>query len=387
MLLSRRALFGLDAGASARLAQLISARGREALTAELGPLAGESGLIPPPQDHELRLGTNENPLGPPPPAMATIRRQFLEGGRYPTNAQPSAADLTQALADKHGCDVDHIVLGAGSGELLKNAAHAYTDAGAPLVTADPTFLQTSRVAQYLGAEVKSIPVTASGHLDLDQMAAAAPGAGLIFFCNPNNPTGCVHKAADVEAFVAKIRRSAKDTVIHFDEAYHEYVTDPDYQTAIGLALETPKVFVTRTFSKCYGMAGMRIGYAVGHRDTIANLRRYQLTFNTNTPAVAGAHAALQLQGFVEQEHKRNTKARQYTIDFFTARGYEVLDSQTNFIFANIGRPAAGFRSACSEQHISVGRDFPPMEKTHVRISIGTLQEMQRACKVFQEVLA
>ena len=105
MSFSRRVLFGLDSGASARVAQLVSARGREALIAELGPLAGESGLIPPPEDDEIRLSSNENPLGPPPPAMAAIRSQFGEGGRYPTNAQPSSRDLTEALAGKHGCDV------------------------------------------------------------------------------------------------------------------------------------------------------------------------------------------------------------------------------------------------------------------------------------------
>ena len=387
MSLSRRALFGLEAETSASLAQLVTARGREALMAELGPLAGESGLIPPPQRGEIRLTSNENPLGPPPPAMAAIRESFMEAGRYPTNAQPNMRDLTNALAEKHGCEPDNIVLGAGSGELLKNAAHAFTGKGRSMVTASPSYSQPTRVARYLGAEVKAVPVLADGHLDLDGMANAARGAGLIFFCNPNNPTGTVHTDSDVRSFVDTIRRMTPDTTIHFDEAYHDYVTDPGYKSGLEISLETPNCFVTRTFSKCFGMAGMRVGYAVGHRDTIATMRRYQLTFNTNTPGVGGAYAALQMRGFVDRERRRNTEARNYTIEFFGQHGYEVFDSQTNFIFVNIGRPAAEFRSACREHGVGVGRDFPPMEKMHARISIGTLEEMQRACEVFQEVLA
>ena len=385
MPLSRRALFGLEKRAAD--VQLVSARGREALFAELGPLAGESGLIPPPQDGEIRLTSNENPLGPPAPAMEAIRAQFKQASRYPSNAQPTISDVTQALADNLGCDAENVILGAGSGEMLKNAAWAYTNPSAHLVTASPTYLQSSGVARYQGAEVKAIPVTSDGQLDLEGMADAAPGAGLIFFCNPNNPTGLVHKASDIKTFVETVQRRAPGVPIQFDEAYHEYVTHPEYESALGLAIETPNVFVTRTFSKCFGMAGMRFGYAVGHRETIGNLRSYGLIFNTNTAAVAGAYAALKMDGFVERERARNTEARQYTMDFFNKRGYPVFDSQTNFIFAKIGRPAADFRSACREHGVGVGRDFPPMEKTHCRISIGTIEEMKRACEVFEEVLA
>ncbi len=269
MSLSRRALFGLDRRAAD--VQLVSARGREALFAELGPLAGESGLIPPPQDGEIRLTSNENPEGPPPPAMEAIREQFKQAGRYPSNAQPTISDVTQAVAEYVGCDAANVILGAGSGELLKNAAWAYTNPDAHLVTASPTYLQSSGVARYQGAEVKAIPVTSDGQLDLEGMADAARGAGLIFFCNPNNPTGLVHKASDIKTFVETVQRRAPDVPIQFDEAYHEYVTHPEYESALGLALETPNVFVTRTFSKCFGMAGMRFGYAVGHRDTIGKL--------------------------------------------------------------------------------------------------------------------
>jgi histidinol-phosphate aminotransferase len=387
MSLSRRALFRPRAVTSADFSQLVTARGREALVAELGTLGGESGSIPAPQDGEIRLTSNENPLGPPPPAMAAIRAGFAGAGRYPANTDPSIDDLTQAVADRHGCAATNIVLGAGSGELLRNVAQAFVSPGRHLVTASPTYLQTSGVARYLGAEVKAIPLGGDGKLDLDAMAAAAPGAGLIFFCNPNNPTGTVHAASDVRTFVQTIRRTSPNTVIHFDEAYHEYVTHPDYESMAEMACSTPNVFVSRTFSKCFGMAGMRVGYGLGDTDMIATMRRFRIDMNIAVPTVNGAFVALQDKGYELIEQRRNTAARQYTIDFFRGLGYDVFDSQTNFMFVNIGRPAAEFRSACRERGVGVGRDFPPMEKTHARISIGTLDEMQRACVVFKEVLA
>ncbi len=387
MSLSRRAVFAGGSSSSANFAQLVTARGREALVAELGPLGGESGLIPRPQEGEIRLTSNENPFGPPPPAMAAIRDGFAGASRYPSNTQPNMSDLTTALADRLGCEASNIVLGAGSGELLKRVAQAYVSPERHLVTASPTYLQTSGVARYLRAEVKAISLADDGKLDLDAMADASRGAGLVFFCNPNNPTGTVHSASDVYEFMRTVQRTSPETVIHFDEAYHEYVTDPNYESVAWMACEVPNVFVSRTFSKIFGMAGMRVGYGVASGPTIEKLQSLALGMNISVPSVSGAYTALQDPSYERKEKGRNTEARQYTADFFNGLGYEVFDSNTNFIFANIGRPAADFRSACREHGVGVGRDFPPMEKTHARISIGTMDEMQRACEVFKEVLA
>jgi len=387
MSLSRRAVFAGGSSSSANFAQLVTARGREALVAELGPLGGESGLIPRPQEGEIRLTSNENPFGPPPPAMAAIRDGFAGASRYPSNTQPNMSDLTTALADRLGCEASNIVLGAGSGELLKRVAQAYVSPERHLVTASPTYLQTSGVARYLRAEVKAISLADDGKLDLDAMADASRGAGLVFFCNPNNPTGTVHSASDVYEFMRTVQRTSPETVIHFDEAYHEYVTDPNYESVAWMACEVPNVFVSRTFSKIFGMAGMRVGYGVASGPTIEKLQSLALGMNISVPSVSGAYTALQDPSYERKEKGRNTEARQYTADFFNGLGYEVFDSNTNFIFADIGRPAADFRSACREHGVGVGRDFPPMEKTHARISIGTMDEMQRACEVFKEVLA
>jgi histidinol-phosphate aminotransferase len=387
MSLSRRALFGRSAAvAPAPILALVTARGREALVDELGPKAGENPIIAPPQDGEIRISSNENPYGPTGPALEALEGAFNFAGRYPTNVQPNMRDLTEAIAGQFGTAPGNVVLAAGSSELLQNAPHAFTNSEKHLVTASPSYRQPQGVAEYVGAEVRAIPVDAAGKLDLDGMAEAARGAGLIFVCNPNNPTSTVHTASDIRSFVETVRRTSPDTVIHFDEAYHEYVTDPSYESAAELAINTPGVFVSRTFSKCYGMAGIRIGYGVGHPDTMRALSRYSLTFNTNTPGVAAAHAALHDEGFVPRERARNADAKKATVDFFRGAGFEVMDSQTNFIFVNIKRTARSFRDACGERDVRVGRDFPPMNETHARISIGTMEEMNRAIPVFAEVL-
>lgn len=384
---SRRALFGgLGATAPQPSLALITARGREALVEELGPRAAEHSVIAPPQDGEIRISSNENPYGPTGPALDALKEAFHSAGRYPTNVQPNMRDLTEAIARMYGTETGNVVLAAGSSELLQNAPHAFTGPGKHLVTASPSYRQPQGVAEYVGAEVRAIPVDAGGYLDLDGMAEAARGAGMIFVCNPNNPTSTVHGASDIRSFVETVKRTSPDTVIHFDEAYHEYVTEPSYESAAELAINTPGVFITRTFSKCYGMAGIRIGYGVGHPETMRTLSRYSLTFNTNTPGVAAAHAALHDDGFVARESRRNAEAKKATVDFFRGAGFEVMESQTNFIFVNIKRTARAFRDGCAEHDVRVGRDFPPMNDTHARISIGTMEEMQAAIPVFAEVL-
>jgi histidinol-phosphate aminotransferase len=218
------------------------------------------------------------------------------------------------------------------------------------------------------------------------MIDAAKGAGLVFFNNPNNPTATVHAAKVVADFVSRVRQSSPDTVILIDEAYHDYVTDPSYESAIPLALETPNVFVTRTFSKAYGMAGMRVGYAIGRAETMKPLEKLKMPYNISVFGVAAAIAALGDPKHIEAERERNTKVRAFTIKALAEFGCKAADSQGNFLFVDVGKPAKEFREACAKHGVVVGRDFPPFEKTHVRISIGTMDEMQKAAAVFRTVL-
>jgi histidinol-phosphate aminotransferase len=218
------------------------------------------------------------------------------------------------------------------------------------------------------------------------MIATSRGAGLIFFNNPNNPTATVHGAKVVTDFVERVRRISPDTVILIDEAYHDYVTDPNYETAIPLAMSTPNVFVARTFSKAYGMAGMRIGYAVGQKDSVAPLARLKMPYNVSVFGIAAAIASLNDPQHIADERRRNTEVRDFTMKALRDMGAKPAESQGNFLFADIGMPAKDFRDACAKQGVMVGRDFPPFEKTHCRISIGTMAEMQKATEVFRGAL-
>ena len=381
MPVSRRSFLGvLKPGAAAFSPAFVAARGREAFTA-----LGVSTAAPPAAS-AVKLDSNENPLGPGPAAMDALMRAFADAGRYPTNARPSTTDLRGVIARRVSVQPENVALGAGSWELLRTAVRLYTSSSRPVVTAAPSFELPETMARQLGVGVRRVSVDKDGRLDLDQMAQAARWAGLVFLCNPNNPTSTVHPAGAVAEFVARVRKESPDTAILIDEAYHDYVTDPAYATAVPLALEHPNVFVTRTLSKAYGMAGMRVGYAVGQPRTIEGFNRWAITFNQNSLGVAAAVASLDDPAHIEAERARNAEARAFTTSFFEDLGYKVMKSQTNFVFAEIGHSARDFKEACARRGLLVGREFPPFEKTHARVSIGTIDEMQRAGVVMAEVL-
>jgi histidinol-phosphate aminotransferase len=383
MPVSRRSFLGaLSPGAAAYSPAFVAARGREAFTAEPSSAAA----APEASGAAIKLSSNENPLGPGPAAMDALTRAFADAGRYPTNARPSMGDLRAAIARRVGVQPENVTLGAGSGELLRSAVRLYGSSSRHLVTAAPSFEQPERMAEQLGIGVRRVPVDKDGRLDLEAMAQAARWAGLVFLCNPNNPTSTLHPARAVAEFVARVRRESPDTAILIDEAYHDYVTDPSYATAVPLALEHPNVFVTRTLSKAYGMAGMRVGYAVGQPRTMDGFNRWAITFNQNSLAVAAAVASLDDPAHIEAERARNTEVRAFTTRVFKDLGYKVMDSQANFVFVDIGRSAKGFKEDCARRGILVGREFPPLEKTHARVSIGTIDEMQKAGVVIADVL-
>ena len=385
MSLSRRGFITrLAPGRDAHAAALVAARGREALVA--GSLYREAGELVPPAANEIRISSNENPLGPGQHALDAMTGKFPQAGRYPFNSTPNEGALVAAVAKKFGVKNENVVMGAGSGEILTNAVRAFTSASRPLVTAWPSFENPHTTAEKIGTPIREIPLDAQLRIDIPKMLAAVKGAGLVFFCNPNNPTATVHSATAVADFVKAVRQGSPDTVILLDEAYHDYVTDPSYKSGIELAMSTPNVFVARTFSKAYGMAGIRMGYAVGQAAVIKELGRYKMPYNVSVPGIAGGIAALENQAHIDRERARNTEVRTFTLRAFQDMGYKATDSQANFIFVDLKRPAKGFRDACAQQGVLVGRDFPPYEKTHCRVSIGTMDEMKQAVAVFKNVL-
>lgn len=388
MLRTRRGLFTVFAREDSyeATAALLAARGHEAYVAEL-QAQGRSPRPPlPPGVTEIRISSNENPLGPGRKVLETITGKFPEAGRYPFNSTPADSQLLAAIAAHHNVKPENVVLGAGSQEVLRCAVRAFTTPERGLVTASPTFENPTSMVRKLGHPLKEVPVDGAFRLDVEQMIAAAPGAGLVFFNNPNNPTATVHGAQTVTGFVERVGKASPDTAILIDEAYHEYVTDPSYATAVPLALATPNVIVARTFSKAYGMAGMRVGYGIGQAATIKQLARYKMPYNISVFGVAAALAALNDPTYLEAERRRNVEVRSFTVKALEALGCTCTDSHGNFLFAEIKQPAKAFREACAKHGVMVGRDFPPFEKTHARISIGTMAEMRKAVDVFRTVL-
>lgn len=391
MPVSRRGLFELigTGRASMKISStsgaFLAARGLEAHLAEAAQ--GRTGRpLTPPGVHEIRISSNENPLGPGPRAIEAIVGKFPEANRYPFNSTPLDSDLQAAIAKKFDAKPENVVLGAGSQEILRSAVRAFTSPTKALVSAAPTFENCASVAKQLGHKLVEVKVDSQLRLDVDGMVNAAKGAGLVFFNNPNNPTATVHSAKTVADMVERIRKSSPDTFILIDEAYHDYVTDPSYKTAADVALNTPNVFVTRTFSKAYGMAGMRIGYAIGMADTIKQLARLKMPYNVSVLGVGAAIASLGDPQHIVEEQKRNTAVREFTMKALDEMGAKPTPSQANFLFVDIHQPAKTFRDACAKEGVQVGRDFPPFEQTHCRISIGTMEEMQKAVEVFRRAL-
>jgi histidinol-phosphate aminotransferase len=384
MSLSRRGFVRtLGSGAVAAMGGHILGGGRV-----IGPWTRDFGEVLSAQSAQplILLHNNENPLGPGDTAIAAMRGKLTESWYPAARYSSMVPELSEAIAAKYGCKRENVIVGCGSTQILRTATFAFASPARPLVGGTPSYEECSDVAQLIGAPVKAVPGTSTLHHDLERMAAAARGAGLVFFDNPSNPAATLHPATAVTEFVERIRRDSPDTGVLIDEAYHDYVTDPRHKTQIPMALETPNVIVARTFSKAYGMAGLRVGYGIGRPDTIKKMRELLFGQGTNVLGLAAALASITDEQRLQQEAQRNTAARQFTIDWFAKNGYKSTDSQCNFLFVDVKRPAKEFREACRKLDVVVGRDFPPFEKSHARISIGTMDEMKRAVAVFAQVL-
>jgi histidinol-phosphate aminotransferase len=208
----------------------------------------------------------------------------------------------------------------------------------------------------------------------------------VYFCNPNNPTATVHGQSEVSGFIDRVGRASPETIVLVDEAYHEYVEDPSYATAIPTTLTNSHVVVTRTFSKVFGMAGLRAGYAIGQPDTLKKMASWLLGSNVNQLALAAAGATVIDSAHIAREQQRNREARAYTRKFFESAGYTVHASEANFMMVDIRREAKAFKLACVKHNVAIGRSFPAVPN-YARVSVGTMPEMKKAVEVFRTVLA
>jgi histidinol-phosphate aminotransferase len=382
----RRFVRTVGAGAAGALtSSWIGARGREH-----GVWSGFEPTVQAVAPGQIVLASNENPLGPGRAVMAAVRAA-LGDGRRPGRYSGSSRELIEAIAAKQKVKPENVVLGCGSTQILRSATQLFTAKDRPLVGTIPTYEECAAYAEMMGRPVRPVPLTSDLKTDVARLADAAKGAGLVFYCNPNNPTATYVGARATRDFIARVSRDSPETTILVDEAYFDYVTDVDHETHIPVAIDNPRVIVARTFSKAYGMAGLRMGYAVGHPETIKRMADWDAGSGTSSLNVLALHAAIaaiqQDESFTSAERARNRDVRDFTMRWFADRGMTPTDAQANFMFVNIGRPAKEFRDACRARGVLVARDFPPFEKTHCRLSFGTMEEMRKAVAVFEQVLA
>jgi histidinol-phosphate aminotransferase len=341
-------------------------------------IGSDFGEVGPAQDDGfIRLDRNENAYGPPPRVIDAIRRAATQASRYPRS---QSEELKNAIAHLHRIDRERVLLGPGSCDLLRLAAHAFLGRERPIVVADPTFGASEHYAARIGAPVIKVPLTRELDHDLDTMRTRCRdnGRGLVYICNPNNPTGTLTSWKEIEKFVASLPAS---TVVVVDEAYHEYAgVSGMYASLIDKTAVSDRLVVLRTFSIAYGLAGLRVGYAVGTPKTLDAMRAFATEDNVNTIAASAALAALESADVIREYVRRNDDDRQDFFNRATERMLKPIDSHANFAFMNMFNPAADVIQHFRQHGILVGPQFSSMS-THIRISFGTPDEMTEFWRV------
>ena len=337
----------------------------------------------------VRLSSNENPYGPSPKALKAMNDAFGLAWRYPDE---HADLLIEALAKINGVNRDQILLGDGSGEILKLCAETFTGPIAngkngslgrgTMVVADPTFEAILNHASANGAEVVKVPLTSSFSHDLPKMEKAA-NEGLVYICNPNNPTASITPKNELREFIAK---ASRQTMILVDEAYYHYADSPDYESVIPLVKDHPNLIVARTFSKVYGMAGLRCGYCIAQRNTIERMRPHQAWDSVNIMALAAAIASLNDPDQVANGRRLNSETKAFVAGELDAMGYKQIPSQANFIMVDVKRPVLPLIQTLKERNVQVGRLFPALPN-HMRVTIGKKAEMESFLSAFRQVTA
>src|SRR5215471_5899881 len=328
----------------------------------------------------VRLSANENPYGPSSKALQAITDSFALACRYPDEHNNVLIDK---LAKLNGVNHDQILLGDGSGEILKLCAETFTGSqNGKLVAGDPTFEAILNNASANGAEVVKVPLTSSFQHDLPKMLSSAK-AGLIYVCNPNNPTASITPKDELRDFIAT---TPTQTMILVDEAYFHYADSHDCDTMIALVKDHPNLIVSRTFSKIYGMAGLRCGYCVAQKETIDRLRRNQMWDSVNCMALAAATISLDDLDHVPNGQRLNREAKTFVTSELDKMGYEQIPSQANFIMFDCKRPVVPLIQAMKERKVHVGRLFPALPN-HMRLTIGKKSEMESFIDAFKHVTA
>jgi histidinol-phosphate aminotransferase len=321
-------------------------------------------------DGLVRLDSNENPYGPSPAVLEAIGRSRGTAARYPDAIEDR---VTEAIASLHGVGPENVILGCGSGEILRMADMAFLGAGRCLVVAEPTFEAVLLYNRVTRADPVKVPLTPDFRHDLPAMAGACDrGAGMVYVCNPNNPTGTIVRRDEIEAFLEAVPRGV---VVLVDEAYHHFVEDARYASASAWLGKLPDLIVVRTFSKIYGLAGMRLGYGVGAKERIAAMREHRIWSNCNVAVLEAALASLDDPDHLARHRRLLNDTRRWLCGELETDGRRYIASETNFVMIDVGGDVAPVIAALRDRKFHVGRRFPSLS-TWLRVSIGTRKEME-----------
>jgi len=343
------------------------------------PTAAPVEYLPVTPEGLVQLSLNENTLGASPQAIAAMRAHLEQTCRYPYGLTPS---LVKTIAAKEGVTPEHIVMGVGSGELLEGCGALFSREPGDVIAAVPGYLQMVAAMERRGCRVVGVPLNDRLEHDLDAMAAkVGPATRCVYICNPNNPTGTLVAADRLRAFAIAAARQAP---VFIDEAYLECADDFAGNTMVGLVREGHNVVVARTFSKIYGLAGQRVGYAVMAPETARAVRAH-LSGSMNLLGIVAAQASLADTGFVPAARARIKAGRDALLAVLRAKGRRYAEPQGSFVFFQAGQPIADFQARMRAEGVIVARAFPPL-LDWCRISIGNPAEMAVAHAALQKVL-
>lgn len=325
----------------------------------------------------VKLTANEGPEGPFPGVVEEAARVLEGSNRYPDNA---CWDLGHALASEMGVEFSNLMFGAGSVALLSDIALAVGGPGTNIVYGWPSFIMYRFAAIWAGSRHVEVSLDGAFRLDLDAMAASIDDATtMVVVCNPNNPTGTIRAADEIEAFIDAVPESV---LVVVDEAYHEFVTDPTYRSEVPVAVKRPNVVVLRTFSKIYALAAHRIGYAIGREDLITELRKVQAPLTVNHVAQVAALASLGQPDELERRRSENAARRHHLTGALAERGLNMIESQTNFIYFELGEDVDRIVADMTSQGVIIRGMGPGW----VRVTIGNDDENRRFLEALDAAL-
>ena len=330
-------------------------------------------------DKFIRLTSNENPYGPSPMARKAMADAISSSNRYPWDI---TTKLREELGAFYGLNKDHVLMGAGSSEILGLTAHLAAQQKGNAVTADPAFSIWVPAAEKMGLQMVKVPLTDDKKHHLAAMSSRInDDTRLVYVCNPNNPTGTLLPNSEIKAFAEE---ASKKCWVLLDEAYLEYTAQP---TLASMVATNKKIIIAKTFSKIYGLAGARVGYALAHPDTIKQLSAFQPWSNAGTSAVslAAAQASIMDKEFITTTRKKNKEASDYTFKELTALGFPVIPSHTNFIYYSTSHVSGNWSDRLYDKGILTPRIMQENGKW-TRTTIGTHEEMKQFITAVKSII-